>query len=95
MTTGRRFLVAGRVQGVWFRESAREQAQRLGITGHALNLANGTVEVVAFGEPESLSELKAWLHEGPPMAQVSSVVEAPVEGAPPEGFRTGWSPGGG
>ena len=43
-----RFIVHGKVQGVWFRASTRDVAVRLGLTGHARNLANGDVEVLAM-----------------------------------------------
>jgi len=69
-----RCLVTGLVQGVWFRGSTRTQAQSLGITGYARNLVDGRVEVFACGDPEVLAVLRNWLHEGPPSAQVDSVV---------------------
>jgi acylphosphatase len=50
-----RFFVSGRVQGVWFRASTREQARRHGITGHARNLPDGRVEVLACGRPAALA----------------------------------------
>lgn len=68
-----RFIVSGRVQGVFFRASTRAQALALGITGYARNLADGSVEVVASGSPEALNELEAWLQHGPPSARVHSV----------------------
>jgi len=71
----RRFIVSGHVQGVWFRDSTRTQAIRLGISGFARNLADGTVEVLACGATESVSALETWLHEGPQRAQVDSVAE--------------------
>ena len=89
MIEGRKFLVRGRVQGVWFRESTRQQAERLGIDGHAVNLANGAVEVVAYGSPESLGELETWLQQGPPLARVSSVDSSLASGEAPDGFSTG------
>ncbi len=70
----RRFTVQGRVQGVWFRDSTRREAQRLGITGYAINLPDGNVEVLAWGSPdEALNALEAWLQTGPPLANVSAV----------------------
>lgn len=66
----RLFLVEGRVQGVWFRESTRRQAQPLGITGYAKNMADGSVQVLACGEPGALDRLAKWLAQGPPLAQV-------------------------
>jgi len=81
-----RALVSGRVQGVSFRASAREQARRLGITGHARNLPDGQVEVLACGDEEALEELVQWLHKGPPTADVRHV-EVTVEEHPvPESF---------
>ncbi|MCU7812283.1 MAG: acylphosphatase [Candidatus Thiodiazotropha sp. (ex Notomyrtea botanica)] len=68
-----RCLVAGRVQGVFFRASARHQAQQLGLTGYAKNLMDGRVEVVACGEVEAVEELRGWLSKGPENAQVSGV----------------------
>ena len=59
----RRFTVHGRVQGVFFRDSTRREAQRLGINGHAVNLADGTVEVLAAGPADALAELERWLHQ--------------------------------
>lgn len=68
-----RFIVRGKVQGVWFRASTREQAQRLGLAGHARNLADGSVEVLAAGAADAVARLERWLHDGPPLARVDSV----------------------
>ncbi|MCX7513893.1 acylphosphatase [Frateuria sp. STR12] len=84
-----RFLVSGVVQGVFFRASTREQAQRLGLTGHARNLADGRVEVIAHGAPAALDALEQWLWQGPPAAQVAAVQRGVVEGEAPGGFSTG------
>ena len=82
-----RCLVSGRVQGVFFRASTREQARRLGLSGTVRNLPDGRVEVVACGGQAAIEALQAWLWQGPPHAQVSEVnseaCEAPVSG----GFR--------
>lgn len=83
-----RFLVSGKVQGVFFRASTREQAQRLGLRGHARNLADGRVEVVAAGDAEALDALEAWLQEGPPLAQVERVEREPYEDDVGAGFAT-------
>ena len=85
----RKFRIEGRVQGVWFRESTRQQAARFGITGYAINLPDGSVEVLACGAPEALAHLASWLHQGPPMAQVISVTEMVYQGECPERFSTG------
>jgi len=50
----RKFRVKGRVQGVWFREPTRQQASGLGIKGSAINLPDGSVEVLACGKPDAL-----------------------------------------
>lgn len=68
-----RFLVAGKVQGVWFRASTCDTARTLGLRGHARNLDDGRVEVVAAGPPDALDTLERWLHDGPPLAKVASV----------------------
>jgi acylphosphatase len=89
MTDCRKFRVEGRVQGVWFRESTRRQAEQLGIMGYAVNRADGSVEVLACGQPESLDRLAKWLHQGPPMAQVKAVTVSEFDGECPQGFATG------
>ena len=78
-----RFLVSGRVQGVFYRASTREQARRLDLTGHARNLPDGCVEVLAYGSPEALDALERWLWQGPPAAEVAGVERCPLEGVPP------------
>jgi acylphosphatase len=71
--TCRRCLVAGRVQGVWFRSSTQQQARALGLTGSAVNLPDGRVEVIACGDATAVETLSAWLWQGPELAQVSDV----------------------
>ena len=56
-----RFFVRGRVQGVWFRASTRDVATRLGLSGHARNLADGRVDVLAVGDADAIEALAAWL----------------------------------
>jgi acylphosphatase len=73
-----RFLVSGKVQGVWFRASTREQSLRLKLQGFARNLDNGDVEVVAEGDEAALAELEAWLWRGPPSANVTKVHREPL-----------------
>ena len=85
----RKFQVEGRVQGVWFRESTRQQANLLGLNGHAINRPDGSVEVLACGEPESLDAQAEWLWDGPPMARVTCVTQAAYEGVCPGRFITG------
>ena len=69
----RRCYVAGRVQGVFFRASTRTRAEALGVTGHARNLPDGRVEVLACGSPPAVEALCGWLREGPPAAHVTAV----------------------
>jgi acylphosphatase len=68
-----RFVVRGKVQGVFFRASAREQAVALKLTGHARNLLDGSVEVVVYGEASAIDRLEVWLHDGPPSAAVDEL----------------------
>ena len=89
MSQCRKFRVEGRVQGVWFRESTRQQARRLGITGYAINSPDGSVEVLACGEPEALANLEKWLNQGPPLARVQSVTGIAFEGDCPDRFTCG------
>lgn len=70
-----RYLVEGRVQGVGFRAATRAQAVSLGLAGHARNLADGRVEVLAMGEPAAIASLARWLADGPPLACVVRVQE--------------------
>ncbi len=84
-----RFLVSGKVQGVWFRAATREQALALGLRGHAKNLADGSVEVIAVGDEAALAVLERWLWRGPPSADVARVQrEACVAPACGDGFQT-------
>ena len=67
------FRVSGVVQGVFFRASTQTTARDLGISGYAQNCTDGTVEVLACGSKAAIAELADWLHQGPPMAEVSNV----------------------
>jgi len=88
MRSARRFTIKGRVQGVFFRESTRRVAESLGITGHAINLRDGDVEVLACGETAQLDELASWLKDGPRLASVTSVSAQDVQVTEPAGFST-------
>ena len=81
-----RCLVSGRVQGVYFRAATREQAASLGLSGHARNLPDGRVEVLACGAPEALASLREWLWSGPPQARVTAVECAAEDAGPSAGF---------
>ena len=64
MTICVKCLVSGKVQGVFFRASTREQALSLGITGYARNMADGRVEVMACGDRDAIDQLRSWLTRG-------------------------------
>jgi acylphosphatase len=82
-----RFLVSGRVQGVAFRAHTRAEALGLGLSGHARNLADGRVEVLAVGDADAIERLAAWLRQGPPLARVDGLFREVVDGAvSPQGF---------
>jgi acylphosphatase len=72
-----RLIIEGRVQGVWFRESTRREAERLGVHGWVRNRRDGSVEVVAEGPEENVRNLITWCHHGPPSARVTRVRETP------------------
>jgi acylphosphatase len=67
------FWVTGRVQGVFYRQSAREKAGQLGLSGWVRNLGDGRVEGVAEGGEAALEDWLAWLRQGPPAARVDDV----------------------
>jgi len=73
-----RFVVSGKVQGVFFRASTRDRAQALGLRGFAKNLADGRVEVLVAGDDAAIDELAAWLREGPPQARVDDLERLPA-----------------
>lgn len=66
-------FVTGRVQGVWFRQSTKEAAEALGISGWVRNISDGRVEVMACGEEQGVLQLEAWLSLGPELATVADV----------------------
>jgi acylphosphatase len=88
---GRRCRVSGRVQGVYYRASAQQRALQSGIVGHARNLPDGSVEVLAFGEERAVLDFIEWLWIGPSAAKVVQVAVETVEldvSAWPRNFRT-------
>jgi acylphosphatase len=66
-------VVSGRVQGVWFRDSCRRQAELVGLAGWVRNLPDGRVEAIFEGEAAAVHALVDWCREGPRLAQVSGV----------------------
>jgi acylphosphatase len=71
-------VVRGRVQGVGFRWFVRERARELGVRGWVRNRADGSVEVEAAGESESLDRFRQWLSRGPSGAHVSRLDDLPA-----------------
>jgi acylphosphatase len=84
-----RFIVSGKVQGVFFRASTREQAQRLELRGHARNLPGGSVEVLAAGADDAIETLARWLQHGPPHARVDRVERSSIQVDVMDDFRIG------
>jgi acylphosphatase len=66
-------IVHGLVQGVWFRSSTRDEADRLGVSGWVSNLPDGSVEAVFEGDKKKVEEIVGWCHRGPSGAKVSKV----------------------
>jgi acylphosphatase len=88
--SGKRFIVRGRVQGVYFRAAAAEQARRLGVNGRIWNRDDGAVEAEAEGPSDALARFEAWLRRGPSYAAVESLESAPLPGEPRyHGFSIG------
>jgi acylphosphatase len=77
-----RAVVSGRVQGVWYRETCRREAERLGVAGWVRNRPDGSVEIEAEGERSAVDALVAWARQGPPRAMVDGVA---VDHTPPRG----------
>ena len=68
-----RYLISGRVQGVFYRASAQQRASALGLRGWVRNLADGRVELLACGNQAVIEELEKWLKIGPDYAKVSNI----------------------
>ena len=75
-----RVIVSGRVQGVFYRDTCRRLADRLGVCGWVRNRSDGRVEAVIEGDRDDVGELLAWCREGPPRAIVTGVrvIDEPV-----------------
>lgn len=74
-------IVSGKVQGVFYRQSTREKATTIGITGTVENLSNGEVKIIATGTKEQIETLIQWCRQGPPKAIVTTVeiAELPLQ----------------
>jgi len=81
MKLTRHLRITGRVQGVWYRESMRQEAERLGVAGWVRNTRDGAVEAVVQGEEAAVAALIAWAWEGPPAARVEDVEATPADGS--------------
>jgi len=87
---GRKYWVAGRVQGVFYRATAARHARELGITGYAVNLPDGRVEVLAYGSETALEELAQRLWIGSSASKVMAVdMEVVTVTDVPTDFTTG------
>ena len=78
--TSLHLVIHGRVQGVFFRDSMRREAQRLAVTGWVRNRNDGTVEAVVQGDPAAVEDIARWTHRGPEFAQVARVDIEPADG---------------
>ncbi len=78
-----RALISGVVQGVWFRQSTKQEADRLGVVGWVRNLEDGRVEAVIQGPEEAVAALVAWCQHGPEQARVDRVVTEAIARAGP------------
>ena len=74
-------VIHGRVQGVFFRDSMRREAQRLGISGWVRNRSDGTVEAAVQGESADVDTIVRWARRGPDRAQVERVEIEPHDGS--------------
>lgn len=74
----KRFIVEGKVQGVYFRKYTHQKANELGLKGFVRNLANGNVEVIAEGTGESFESLHQFLEKGSPLSRVRNILVSDV-----------------
>ena len=86
MAVARHVIVAGRVQGVFFRVWTREQAEALGVSGWVRNRPDGSVEALIAGEERAVEAMIERMRRGPPGAKVERLTEEPVEASDGEGF---------
>ena len=65
--------ISGKVQGVWFRASTKQQAEQIGITGWVRNTSDGKVEAVFQGTKDQIDEMIRWCHQGPTLSHVEHI----------------------
>ena len=88
MAVRRKIVARGRVQGVFFRDSTRRQAQTLGVAGYARNREDGAVEIVVEGDGDAVERLVEYVRRGPGRAEVSDVDVSEEEPEGLSGFET-------
>jgi acylphosphatase len=84
----RQVVVTGRVQGVWFRETCKEQAEALGVTGWVRNRDDGRVEAAFEGEPDAVDQMVAWCRSGSSLASVDDIEVTEQDPVGDRGFTT-------
>jgi acylphosphatase len=83
----RHLIITGRVQGVWYRESMRQAAERFGVTGWVRNRLDGSVEALVQGDEDRVAAVIAWAWQGPPASQVENVDVADAAPLPLAAFE--------
>ena len=86
MMIGRKVRIFGRVQGVFFRQWAVNQARSLGVSGWVRNAPDGTVEAHVCGDEAAVAKMIAAMHQGPSQARVEDVIVDPIEPEDASGF---------
>lgn len=82
-----RLVISGKVQGVFYRATAKDMAVSLGITGWVKNMSDGNVEIKASGSKENLEKFIAWCRRGPKNAAVENVVVTKADDEPAKDFQ--------
>ena len=80
-------IISGKVQGVFFRATAKEIADKLGVNGWVKNTPEGNVEAMATGTQEQIESFVAWCKKGPPKAKVENVEVSKADETPFSGFE--------
>lgn len=80
-------IIKGKVQGVFYRACAREEAEKLGITGWIKNTREGNVEAMINGDQKDIYRYISWCRKGPSRARVENVEVIRVEDREFEGFK--------